>query len=345
MYRISALALVLAAAACGFGSPQGGGGDGGGDDGGGGGRDDARPGTDSGVSPGAWWDPAWSARMRIAISSTVTLPMGFQLGVPRDLDIAPCNDTRDAVRVVRNHTTELPRVIDDIGGTVTDEWIWFRLAAPIAAGTGSSEYWLYCGNPGAGAPPGAPTDVFDLYDAFDGNALSGLWNAQGGQVTVMGGVVTLGTGNTIHSKASYGAGTATDFVLQASGGAVSNPWFWGGFEIQFSVSPPWAIWHATNPNQIRQEILRSGSNASTANERTLDTGSHLYGVEHYGTSAGFRYNNVPASPISYGGAIGSMNVRVHNYQSGGSIQISMVRVRKAIYPVPTATLEAVETRP
>ncbi|HWO25429.1 MAG TPA: DUF2341 domain-containing protein [Kofleriaceae bacterium] len=347
MHRISALVpvLVVVTAACGFHAPGGSGGGGGDDDGGGGGGADARPGTDSGVSPGAWWNPAWSSRMRIAINTSVALPAGFQLGVPRDLDVAPCDGPRDAVRVVRNHTAELPRVIDELGSGVSDEWIWFRLPASVAAGTGPSEYWLYCGNASPGAPPSS-TDVFDLYDGFDGNSLSGLWNAQGTQVTVMGGAVTLGgTGNTIHSKTSYGAGTATDFVLQAAGSAVSSPWFWGGFEVQFSVTAPWVIWHARNANQVRQEILRSGSNASFANERALDTGAHLYGVEHYGTSAGFRYNNAPVGTISYGGNIGLMNVRLHNYQSGGTIQILMARVRRAVYPVPTATLEAVETQP
>ncbi len=325
-------ALVLVAA-CGFRSPDSSNT-----------GDAARPGDGSDVPPGAWWDPAWSSRMRIVIENTAPLPQGFQLGLPRDLDMAPCNDSRDAVRVVRDHTDELPRVIDELGGA-SDEWIWFKLAAPLPAAAGASEYWMYCGNVGAGAAPSDPTAVFDAFDSFEGTTLSSAWRSQG-QVSVGGGVVTLGGNNIgIHSAAAYGPGTATDFVLQASSSAIKSPWFWGGFEVGFTTAAPWVIWHATNDDMIRQEIFRTGS-AVTANERETESGPHLYGVEHYGSSAAFRYHNEHVGSIPYGGPIQqSMNVRLQNFASGGSIQFFMARVRKAVDPIPTVTLGAVEPRP
>jgi hypothetical protein len=332
-------ALVLVAA-CGFRSPDGSGGPG--DGGPGGGGDDARPGTDADVISAPWWDPAWSSRMRIVVNNATPLPQGFQLGVPRDLDLAPCGGPRDAVRVVRDHATELPRVIDELDG---GDWIWFRIAAPLPAAVGPSEYWLYCGNAAAGPAPSDPTAVFDAYDGFEGSALSSAWRMQN-QVSVGGSAVTLGGTNAgIHSVAAYGAGTATDFVLQPSSGAVASPWFWGGFEVQFTVTAPWVIWHARNPSMIRQEVYRAGPGPSTANERAIENGARLYGVEHYGTSAGFRYQNAPAGTLAYGGSIGSMNVRVHNYQSGGTIQLLMARVRKAVNPIPAVTLGEIEPRP
>jgi hypothetical protein len=207
-------------------------------------EDGNRGGSDSDAMVGPWWDPAWPVRMRIAIDSTAALEAGFQLGLRRDLDAPPCDGPRDGVRVVR-HMTELPRVIDELGG---DEWIWFRSTEARAAGTGPSEYWLYCGNAGAGSAPSDPAAVFELHDEFDGGAVSSAWHTQGG-VTVGGGAVTLPGNNTgIRSDSPFGPGTATDFILRASLNALNNPWFWGGFQIGFTVSPPWVNWHSEDPN-------------------------------------------------------------------------------------------------
>ena len=281
--------------------------------------------------------------MRIVIDNAVPLPAGFQIGLPRDLDAAPCSGPRSAVRVVRDHTTELARVIDELGG---DEWIWFRLAAAVPASVGPSEYWLYCGNAAAGDAPSNPTDVFDAYDDFDGSTLSSAWVKQGTVVVGGGGVNVDGNNAGIYSTMAYGAGTATDFIMQATSNALGDPWFWGGFEVAFTVVAPWVIWHSHAANMVWPEELRSGTNPSTMSRKPIDTAPHLYGVEHYGTSAGFRYGNMSVGSLSYGGTISqAMNVRLHNYQSGGTIQFQMARVRKAVAPIPAVTVGEVEARP
>src|SRR4051812_30661496 len=96
------IVALLFVGACGFHAPHAGPGDDGGDDG-----------AIDAPSP-SWWDPAWPLRMRIVIDNTVPLVQGFQIGLPRDLDLAPCDGPRDAVRVVRNHTAELARAIDEL---------------------------------------------------------------------------------------------------------------------------------------------------------------------------------------------------------------------------------------
>ena len=329
--RWLAVLASLLAAACSFRSPTGSTGDDGGVDG---------PLGEGG--PGGWWNPAWSARQQIIINSPMPLPQGLQIGLRRELDAEPCSGPREAVRVVRDHTTEVTRVIDELGA---DEWIWFRLVAALPASTGPSEYWLYCGNPSPGPAMANPVTVFELYDDFDGASLSPTWNMQG-SVTIGGGAVTVGGTNAgIHSVTSFGAGTATDFILQPSAAALANPFYWGGFEVGFTVSAPWVIWHGRMASSMRQEVNR-GPGPITQGTRAADASPHLYGVEHYGTSAGFRYNNDPVGTIQYGGTVGqAMNVRLHNYQSGGTVQFHMARVRKAVSPPPMASLGAVESRP
>jgi hypothetical protein len=332
MRRTAALLLV---AACSFPSPRA--------------TDDAGPDDDAppDTAPGVWWDRAWSARMRIHIDNRmVSLDQGFQIGLRRDLDLAPCDGPPSAIRVVRNHTTEVPRVIDtNLAGA--DEWIWFRLAAPAASTIGPSEYWLYCGNPAAGPALADPKMVFDLHEEFDGTSLPAGWLSQGpGLVMVGNGVVTLAGNNaSIHSAAAYGAGTAVDFMLQASNNARNDPGFWGGLEVGFTTVTPWVVWYADAAGVITQWIHAVG-NEPPMNGRAFDSALHLYGVENYGTAAGFRHTNAAVGLIQYGVPITQqMNVRFHNYQSGGPIQLAMARVRKAVNPIPDVTLGAVENRP
>jgi hypothetical protein len=40
-----------------------------------------------------------------------------------------------------------------------------------------------------------------------------------------------------------------------------------------------------------------------------------------------------------------MHVRLHNYQSSGTLQFLMARVRKAVTPIPSVTVGEVEARP
>jgi hypothetical protein len=319
--------------------------------GGGGGDDDAPARADAAPTidgdHASWWNPSWSSRVPLSITNNdaTALPAGFQIGLRFDLDAAPCTGSRDAARIVYGKTSELDRVIDEVG---TDEWTWFRLQAPIAPTAISTEYWLYCGNPSPGAAPQDPVAVFEFYDSFPGTTVNPAWTAQS-QVTVAGGVVTMATsgapGSGIHSNSTIGPGTAIDYIAIASSGATTTPYWWGGYQSNFSASPPWVIWHAVSgANQIHPSSYDGTSNWN-GTPVALDTSPHLYGVEHYGDSAAWRYNDVVVETHVYGVSMAatSFNVRLHNYASGGDVSFDMARVRKAANPPPTVSVGTIET--
>jgi hypothetical protein len=297
--------------------------------------------ADTSGGPTDWWNPAWHSRRKLTITNNAATAMaqGYQVGLQLDLDAAPCAGSRDAVRIVHG-TTELPRVIDEVGGA---EWTWFPLSAALAAGSSTDAYWLYCGNDAPAAAPADPTQVFDFFDGFDGGALSTAWASQG-TVTVGGGAVTIAAGNSgIHSTATYGANTAIDFVATASAAAASNPYWWGGYQSMFTTTQPWHIWHAVttassiHPSEYDSNSLWNGTSVA------LDTAPHLYGVEHYGTTGAYRLADVIAEGRTYSAAIGALNLRLHNYQSGGSVSFDWARVRKAVSPAPSVAVGSVET--
>lgn len=300
---------------------------------------DAPP--DGPVLPADWWNASWHSRMKLTIAngSATSMAQGYQVGLQLDLDVAPCAGSRDAVRVVYG-MTELPRVIDEVGGA---EWTWFPLQAAIAGGMSSDAYWLYCANTAPTAAPADPTLVFDFFDDFAGSSLGAAWASQG-TVTVANGSVTIGTMNSgIHSTATYGANTAIDFMATASSGAASSPYWWGGYQTTFTLTQPWHIWYGyggankTQPSEYDSNQYWLGTNVG------LDTAPHIYGVEHYGATGAYRMADVIVQSRTYTAAIGALNLRLHNYQSGGSVSFDWARVRKAVSPAPTVAVGTVET--
>ncbi|HVO30275.1 MAG TPA: DUF2341 domain-containing protein, partial [bacterium] len=82
------------------------------------------------------------------------------------------------VRVVREmpDTTnmEVDRVLDPATSwNSTTTTIWFRISTPPVVG---EQWWLYYGNPSAGAPPANPNNVFLFSEDFESGTL-GKWNA------------------------------------------------------------------------------------------------------------------------------------------------------------------------
>jgi hypothetical protein len=304
--------------------------------------DDAPP--DALVLPADWWNPAWHSRIKLTVTNNAATGMarGYQVGLQLDLDAAPCTGSRDAVRIVYG-MTEVSRVIDEVGG---DEWTWFPLQAAIASAA-SDDYWLYCGNAAPMPAPSDPTMVFDFFDGFDGAALGAAWVSQN-TVTVSGGSVTIASngtgGGAIHSTATYGANTAIDFLATASTGAASDPYWWGGYETNFAVTQPWDVWYSDGSAANKVHPSEYDSNRQWNGTAVgLDTAPHIYGVEHYGTSGAYRMADAIVDSHTFTGTVGALNIRLHNYNSGGSISFDWARVRKAVSPAPSVATGTVET--
>ena len=295
---------------------------------------------DAPAHPPNWWNPAWGSRMQLTIANTSTtaLATGYQIGLSHDLDVAPCAGNRDQVRIVYNNTTDIPRVIDEVG---TNEMTWFPLQAPIAAGTTNTSYWLYCGNATPTAAPKDPAMVFDVWDDFGGNSLASTW-ASAGTVSVANGSVTLGSNGSIHSNATYGANTAIDGLATATTTSVSNPQWWIGYEVNFNITAPWIVWLADAANAIHPSVNEAGTRHEDA-ASLLDTNPHLYGVETYGTTGAFRLADAIVDTHTYTQAIGALNLRLAVLQGSGTVSFDWVLVRKAVSPPPGVTVGSVET--
>jgi hypothetical protein len=304
---------------------------------GGGGVADAPP-KQPDASQIAWWDPGWKTRFRITVTNVSTLPRGYQIGVPINLDAAPCGGPHDNARIVHAPTSanqnEVNRVVDELPN---QQWLWFRLADGLAANTSNSDYFLYCNF--QGTSPSAvladPTKVFDLFEGFAGTTIdTAKWLVQG-NVSVAASTANMAQGSAIQTKISFSQNVAADFMLQVSPAANAAENFFVGFHPNDFIvsSTPVLVWYGgangTATNDIHTAENPGGGNSTEYGpSRTIDTQAHLYGIEMFADSVEFRQMGTGVLNGFPNGArlTAPLYFQVQN-NSPGPISISAVRTR------------------
>lgn len=299
------------------------------------------------VQEGAWWDAAWPVRMPLTItnaSTTESLAAGYQVGFA--FTLAPNCTSRDDVRIVLNHTTELDRVIDDGG-----PWFWFKLQTAIAPGASSTgEYFIYCGNAAPSNAPSAAKMVFDFFDGFNAASIdTAVWTVGSGATITNNKLVVgnaMGTDHGLITKtATFTARHAVDF--EATTSSTNGNYFWAGFENTTNNAPPWLIWW-TNQATIIAPAYKATNNSTDwrGTSKTLDTQPHIYSIENLDTHAIFRVDNAAYQTYTYdANPPAAFNIRLWNYNSTPTVTYDNVRVRQVIDPAPTVTVGAVENKP
>jgi hypothetical protein len=133
----------------------------------------------------AW--ASWSMRRTLTVSASTAAPTAYTTSATFDhaamvtagLSLASGNDVR-VVRWTGAAWVELDRVLDDVSSwnSATTK-IWFRTAAAVSASSTDFSYYLFYGNPAAGAPPATKTNVYTFSDGFETGDTSS-WSGPGG---------------------------------------------------------------------------------------------------------------------------------------------------------------------
>ena len=292
-----------------------------------------------------WWDPMYPVRFPIVISTSVAVPLGYQVSIDTDLDAAPCTATgaRANVRIARaNAMPDLPRFIESASGA--NERIWFKLPAAQAA-SGPSGLYLYCGAPNPTPPQSAATLVFDYHDGFDGTSLGAGWMVGGlgnsGTPSVAGGEVSIPIGRSIYRSLAIGPAHILEFQTRKT---ATNGQYWGGWQNGTNYNAPWMVWIARQPNAIRPELFGIGDATYTiGNDISIDSATHWYSIEYQTDRAYYRTDGGAESNLVFQQALTQpLGVRFENYDSNAAMRVLDVRVRAAVRPAPTAMLGAME---
>jgi hypothetical protein len=132
-----------------------------------------------------------------------------------------------------NSTTAYDSSGNGNNGTINEAWhtdgkivpnaeannvIWFATQENITAGGSDSNYYLYYGNPAAGAPKANGSEVYLFYDDFEDGVFTDKWTAFTGSPIESGGYITLGQDVAIYVNLSnYGLNLGEGFKINFKG--------------------------------------------------------------------------------------------------------------------------------
>ena len=285
--------------------------------------------------------PGWTYRRRLFIDNpnTSELPAGYSIKLSLDTASLVSNgkllENGDDLRLVYHDgetQVELHRLNDTPFNTANTE-IWFKTYAPIPAGASDDNFYIYYGNPGAGAPLADPAQVWAFWDTFDGATLNtALWNPAG-SITVSGGQAHLAVGADLFSNSPF-----TNGVLEVNLKTVGeDAYMWWGWEDGRADAPNFIVFEEyASPTNLTALVRSDGSpytSFSIADPVGGLTTWHSYitdwapgqarwlidGVQMHTTTS-----NVPTSP---------MNININAVARGIDVEWVRVRLRAAQEPL------------
>ncbi|HSD86562.1 MAG TPA: DUF2341 domain-containing protein [Kofleriaceae bacterium] len=318
-------------------------------------HDTVGPGPDSSVATFLY-----RRRLTIKNNATTLMPTGFTIRVPLGTTLATLvgagkvrADYSD-LRVIGTLGGERDRIVDPVGG-VAPVALSFSLGTSIAAGTASTDYAIYYGNPNAGTPPTNGSAVFQLFDDFT-SGIQTFW-LQNDAPTTAGGSLVLRANHTdalTTNAAADNVPTVSAVELIATiADPNSNPtvqpagtfYYWFGYQHlgDFTASDPWIIWIARGKGQLHGELkspvgCETGCDGPYINQ---DTAAHYYTVERDGDATRFYRDGT----LSYTQAVTNTtdySLMVRNFMATSDVTIDYVRARARVTPEPTITIGAEE---
>jgi hypothetical protein len=323
-----------------------------------------------------WWSTSYSTRRPLTISNGApgSLPTGYSVMAVLDTQslvaagklLASGNDLR-VVRTVGTSHVELDRRLIGMGTTQTR--IWFKTTAPIA--TTDATYFLYHGNPAAGAPPAAWVDgmtstskVYLAADDFEDDALGATpsgWVGSTNYKVELDGTSKVVSLNGSSPNANYlfaGSLSWTDVIVEAQLKVVlTSGDYYGLFGRATSASNFDTVWFGLSTNnQLQCYTMRIASPTATGLTSSqlratwplspaAGTSWHSISMAFVGQVARFRFDgNLTGSYTLAGGSMTAGRVGLCSGYADAHAHWDDVVVRRYVHPEPTIAIEAAEVR-
>ena len=218
--------------------------------------------------------------------NTTALPSGYSLKLAVDtaalVSAGKLLANGDDLRVVwtgGGAPLDLDRVADTAFNASATE-IWFKSQASIPASGQDNSYYIYYGNPAAGAPPENPTNVFALYDGFDDTTVNTTLWTQAGSVSESGGWARLSAGGNLYGKQTFTYGMLEMRIQTISEGG----YMWWGWEDGASDAPNFMVFEDyPSPTNLAALLRNDGAPYQTLTLTTQPAGGltvpHTYATE------------------------------------------------------------------
>jgi hypothetical protein len=301
-----------------------------------------------------WWDTAFTKRAQLTITNNAADPLAVGFPVELTYDLATLDSptaTTDSLRVVRFDPSsrkwiEVPRY--------TYSRLWFDLQTSIDPSATTAEYWLYFGNPTPSSASTTGAKIFDFFDGFANTAIDDTRWAILGAPTEGNNTLTLNNGDSVHSLATFGPGTALFVQVQTP----SDPEQWWGFQRtnDFVDDLPWMLWiqrkttdtsypAGVPPGDVCPEVVLSSNvaiTAGTTGAQPLDGKNHFYTVQRLRDRVVFKHDEQvvyeDALSVTYEAPL---QIRITNYGTAPMV-LGTLHVAQAVWPDPTVVIGTTE---
>ena len=322
---------------------------------------------------GQWWNAGYAYRQKLNLTSgTTAIPTQYSVRLQLDhtalVSVSQSLASGNDVRVAWWSGTawvELDRLLDDQSAwNSATTRVWFRTQAAIGASSTDDNYYLYYGNPSAGAPPANWANVFLLYDDFGDGVLDGArWSCIDPRTVapppactesaVAPGTLSLQDESALSANAgfAFGADTRWEARLRTAGvpGGARFYNYWGASDMvaggSFPYQNDWITWY--NDAQHRAETANNGTLGTTVVTPASPTSFHVYTFDREG-AAGVRYFQDGTQLAFRNTLVPDASLRVLTWNDSADangIVLDWVRVRKYVTPEPTFTNAAPENGP
>jgi uncharacterized repeat protein (TIGR01451 family) len=288
--------------------------------------------------------PGWNYRRRLFIDNNVAdeLPTGYSVKLVLDT-VALVSQSKlrgdgDDLRVVWEDgatLVELDRIAETPFNSPNTE-IWFKTQAPISGSARDGNYYIYYGNPSAGVPPADQSNVWALWDDFDGSSLDlSRWDPQG-TVTVSGGQAHLASGANIIGITPY---TYALLEMRVQPGGENN-YVWWGWEDDRTNAPNFVVFEEFPPPAGFEALIRNVDAPFSRLPIAVPPGGlttwHTYVTDWWPGHARWLVDGVEV--MSATSNVPDSGMFASSYASGLPIDLDWVKARLRVAQEPTVSL-------
>jgi len=262
----------------------------------------------------AWKLRGWKYRQEIQLSATSVGGEQILISIPYRPGMTA--DGRD-FRFYDLSGNRLPHYIESV--TASSFSVWVKLPAS------HTKILFYFGN-GVAESKSSASEVFNLWDDFDGEALSSEWTVVGGTATVSNSILTLGDANynsIIRGSTTFGTGTMVEMKMYHPNQNQTICGYW-------SASNQRACWlGASGPNYNDQTHTYNGSTSTTTDDGVNRGGTtyYVYGITYESGSIGFYVDGSFRRTMTTTTPSGSIPIAFYSTVAKGNLIVDWVRVR------------------
>ncbi len=266
---------------------------------------------------GVWPLPGWKYQGEINLSATSSATGGEQILVPIPLLPGMTVDGRD-LRFLDTAGNELSYFLESSAASTFS--VWVKLPAL------HDKIFFFYGN-GLAVSESSASDVFDLFDDFEGSSLGAEWTPGGGTATVSGSTLALGntTANSlIRGSTAFGPGYRVDMRMYHPDQNATICGFW-------SAANQRACWLGANGAVYNDFTHTHNGTTSTSTDDGVNrsgTTYYTYGITYEAGNIGFYVDGVFRRSMTATTPSGSIPIAFYSTVNKGNLIVDWVRVRK-----------------